>query len=172
MDSLWDFFECQTTRTLLIASSQDDNRHIFSVAFAIVEGEMKEAREWFFYNLRTFVTPQPNICIISDRDTWLLAALRTQMQEWCNVESVYCIRHLASNFNKEFRDSDLQDKFIQMGAWLDQIPKAKWAQCYDEGRQYGHMTTNLAECINGVLKGSRALHITALIRTTYYRRNS
>ncbi|KAF1870919.1 hypothetical protein Lal_00030231 [Lupinus albus] len=33
------------------------------------------------------------------------------------------------------------------------------------------MTTNLAECINGVLKGSRALPITALVKATYYRLN-
>ncbi|KAF1889837.1 hypothetical protein Lal_00025166 [Lupinus albus] len=31
------------------------------------------------------------------------------------------------------------------------------------------MTTNLAECVNSVLKGSRALPITALVQTTYYR---
>ncbi|KAF1899795.1 hypothetical protein Lal_00019927 [Lupinus albus] len=53
--------------TLLIANSQDGNRRVFPVAFAIVKGETKEACEWFFYNLRTYVTLQPNICIISDR---------------------------------------------------------------------------------------------------------
>ncbi|KAF1868424.1 hypothetical protein Lal_00008231 [Lupinus albus] len=45
-----------------------------------------------------------------DRGTWLLDALRTQLQEWSNAESIYCIRHLASNFNKKFRDPDLKDK--------------------------------------------------------------
>ncbi|KAF1899801.1 hypothetical protein Lal_00019933 [Lupinus albus] len=34
------------------------------------------------------------------------------------------------------------------------------------------MTTNLPECVNGVLKGSRALHITALVRATYHMLNS
>lgn len=101
--------------TLLIASSQDGNRRIFPVAFAIVEGETKEAWEWFFYNVRTYVTPQPNICIISDRGTGLLGALRTELCQWCNAYSVYCIRHVASNFNKEFKDGDLKEKVIQMG---------------------------------------------------------
>ncbi|KAF1879354.1 hypothetical protein Lal_00005820 [Lupinus albus] len=155
--------------TLLIASSQDGNRRIFPVAFAIVEGETKEAWEWFFYNVHTYVTPQPNICIISDRGTGLLGALRTELSQWCNAYSVYCIHHVASNFNKEFKDGDLKEKVIQMGyelmrprfermlddlrqkfpraaAWLDNIPKEKWTQSYDEGRRYGHMTTNLAEC--------------------------
>ncbi|XP_019420733.1 PREDICTED: uncharacterized protein LOC109330922 [Lupinus angustifolius] len=189
------FLTGKYTGTLLIASSQDGNRRIFPVAFAIVEGETKEAWEWFFYNLRTYVTPQPNICIISDRGTGLLGALRTELPQWCDGHSVYCIRHVASNFNKEFRDNDLKEKVIEMGyelmwprfermlavlrqknskaaAWLDKIPKEKWTQSYDEGRRYGHMTTNLAECVNAVLKGARALPITALVRATYHRLNS
>ncbi|CAL0317899.1 unnamed protein product [Lupinus luteus] len=181
--------------TLLIASSQDGNRRIFPIAFAIVEGETKEAWEWFFFNIRSFVTQQANICIISDMGTGLLGALRTELPQWCNAHSVFCIRHVASNFNKELCDTELKEKVIQMryelmrprfermldalreknaraGAWLDNIPKEKWTQYYDEGRRYGHMTTNLAECINSVLKGCRALPITALVTATYHRLNS
>ncbi|XP_019459908.1 PREDICTED: uncharacterized protein LOC109359666 [Lupinus angustifolius] len=155
--------------TLLIASSQDGNK-------------------------RTHVTPQPNLCIISDRGGGLLTALRSEFTGWSSEQSIYCIRHIASNFNKEFQDSDLKDKVVQMwyelmrprferllnllrqkhpraGAWLDQIPKQKWTQAYDEGRRFGHMTTNLAECINGIMKGSMALPITTLVRATYYRLN-
>ena len=41
---------------------------------------------------------------------------------------------------------------------------------YDtEGRRYEHMTTNLSECINKVLKGCRNLPITALVKVTYSR---
>ncbi|CAL0299417.1 unnamed protein product [Lupinus luteus] len=103
--------------TLLIASSQDGNRRIFPIAFAIVEGETKEAWEWFFFNIRSFVTQQANICIISDRGTGLLGALRTELPQWCNAHSVFCIRHVASNFNKEFRDTELKEKVIQMGMY-------------------------------------------------------
>lgn len=53
--------------------------------------------------------------------------------------------------------------------WINRIPREKWAQSYDEGRRYGHMTTNLAECINSVLKGTRHLPITALVKATYFR---
>ncbi|KAF1879961.1 hypothetical protein Lal_00022085 [Lupinus albus] len=130
-----------------------------------------------FFITFELLLPHKRICV----GTGLLAALRTQLQEWSNAESFYCIRHLASNFNKEFRNPDLKDKVIEMGyelirprfermlsalheknpragAWLDNIPKAKSAQCYDEGRR--------------VLKGSRALPIIALVQTTYYRLNS
>ncbi|KAF1889901.1 hypothetical protein Lal_00025231 [Lupinus albus] len=67
---------------------------------------------------------------------------------------------------------DLRQKNPRAAAWLDNIPKEKWTQSYDEGRRYGHMTTNLAECVNGVLKGSRALPITSLVQATYHRLNS
>jgi len=41
---------------------------------------------------------------------------------------------------------------------------------YDrEGHRYGHMTTNLSECINKVLKDCRKIPITALVKSTYSR---
>ncbi|KAL2322389.1 hypothetical protein Fmac_026768 [Flemingia macrophylla] len=39
----------------------------------------------------------------------------------------------------------------------------------DEGKRYGHMTTNLSECINKVFKDCRNIPITALVRSTYMR---
>ena len=42
----------------------------------------------------------------------------------------------------------LRSQFQQPFAWIDQIPLEKWTQAYDEGRRYGHMTTNLVECIS------------------------
>ncbi|KAF1899190.1 hypothetical protein Lal_00019312 [Lupinus albus] len=148
----------------------------------------------------TFLTGKYNGTLLiassqDDRGTGLLGALRTELSQWCNAYSVYCIRHVASNFNKEFKDGDLKEKVIQIryelmrprfermlddlrqknpraAAWLDNIPKEKWTQSYDEGRRYGHMKTNLAECVNGVLKGSRALPITSLIQATYHILNS
>ena len=54
--------------------------------------------------------------------------------------------------------------------WIDSIPKEKWSQAYDiGGRRYGHMTTNLSEAVNKVLKGARNMPITALVKSTYGR---
>ncbi|XP_073219899.1 uncharacterized protein [Cicer arietinum] len=53
--------------------------------------------------------------------------------------------------------------------WLDDIPKKQWLQAYDEGRRSGHMTNNLSECMNNVLKGTRNLSISSLVQATYYR---
>jgi len=45
-------------------------------------------------------------------------------------------------------------EFQQAVSWIDQISLEKWTQAYDGGKRFGHMTTNLAECINSVLKGA------------------
>ncbi|KAF1870871.1 hypothetical protein Lal_00030181 [Lupinus albus] len=123
------FLTGKYTGTLLIASSQDGYRRVFPVAFAIVEAETTEAWEW---------------------GTGLLAVLRSELTGWTSAHSVYCIRHIASYFNKEFRYFDLKEKLMRprfermlnilrqknprAGAWLNQIPKEKWSQAYDQGR--------------------------------------
>ena len=65
----------------------------------------------------------------------------------------------------------MRAKFPQAADWLDQIPKSKWTQAYDKGKQYDHMTTNLAKCMNSVLKGARALPIAALVNETFNKIN-
>ena len=66
------------------------------------------------------------------------------------------------------------EKFCELSpaiaTWIDRISKEKWMMAYDrEGRRYGHMTTNLSECINKVLKDCRNSPITALVKSTYSR---
>ncbi|XP_017416687.1 uncharacterized protein LOC108327502 [Vigna angularis] len=68
--------------TLLTAIAQDGNRNLFPLAFAIVEGETKEAMIWFFQLLREHVCPQQNICIITDRGKGILSALRSEEVGW------------------------------------------------------------------------------------------
>ncbi|KAL4276825.1 hypothetical protein AHAS_Ahas20G0245900 [Arachis hypogaea] len=49
--------------------------------------------------------------------------------------------------------------------------RGEYALAFDGGYRWGHMTTNLVECINLVLKGARNLPITALVKATFYRLN-
>nr|KYP73061.1 hypothetical protein KK1_005670 [Cajanus cajan] len=54
--------------------------------------------------------------------------------------------------------------------WIDGISLEKWSLAHDDqGRRYGHMTTNLSEAVNKILKGARNLPITALVKCTYGR---
>jgi len=60
----------------------------------------------------------------------------------------------------------------EAAAWVDQIPREQWCLAYDQGRRWGHVTTNLAEAINFVLKKTRNLPISSIILATYTRCNT
>ncbi|XP_050876247.1 uncharacterized protein LOC127079941 [Lathyrus oleraceus] len=173
--------------TLLMAVAQDGNSNIFPVAFALVEGETAEGWGFFLKNLRRHVAPQPDLCLISDRHASIESAYNNPDNGWQDPPSVhvYCIRHIAQNFMREIKDRNLRKKVINMGyalnrptfnyyrdeiastnvvalRWVDNIPTQKWTRAFDEGRRWGHMTTNLVESMNSVFKGTRNLPITAL----------
>ena len=42
-----------------------------------------------------------------------------------------------------------------------------WSQSHDGGGRFGAMTTNISECLNGVLKGARGLPIAALVEFSW-----
>ncbi|XP_045795114.1 uncharacterized protein LOC123889695 [Trifolium pratense] len=178
--------------TLLLAVAQDGNNNIFPVAFAIVEGETKEAWNFFMKNLRRYVTPQEGICVISDRHASIKSAYENPSNGWQNppTSHVYCLRHIGQNFVRETKQSKLRPFVSSMGyapreptfrfwrdklmkesvdavAWVDKIPKEKWTQAFDGGRRWGHMTSILVEAMNSVYKGIRSLPITALVKATY-----
>ncbi|KAL8504277.1 hypothetical protein ACS0TY_022859 [Phlomoides rotata] len=53
--------------------------------------------------------------------------------------------------------------------YLRRIDVTKWTFSHDGGHRYGVMTTNISEAINGVLKGTRRLPITAIVSATFTR---
>ncbi|KAL4397361.1 uncharacterized protein [Arachis hypogaea] len=55
----------------------------------------------------------------------------------------------------------LQKEDPAMVEWCDRIGLELWTQHRDGGRRYGHMTTNISECINAVFKGTRNLPVGA-----------
>jgi hypothetical protein len=48
----------------------------------------------------------------------------------------------------------MRSKFREAVEWLEKFTREKWTQAYDGGKRYGHMTTNLAESLNSILKGA------------------
>ncbi|CAK8571996.1 unnamed protein product [Lathyrus sativus] len=96
---------------------------------------------------------------------------------------------------REIKDKDLCKKLVNMGYalteatfnyyhreirrtnfeasnWIDNTHREKWARAFDRGKRWGHMTSNLAEAINSVLKATINLPITTLVQSTYYRMGS
>ncbi|KAK4393695.1 hypothetical protein Sango_1840300 [Sesamum angolense] len=97
-----------------------------------------------------------------------------QISSW---GSSFCLRHVCSNFNKKFNNIRLKDLCWRAGAevnarkferimteirelneeaynWLGMIDKTQWTLSHDSGWRTGILTTNMSECVNGVLKGS------------------
>ncbi|XP_057733951.1 uncharacterized protein LOC130949170 [Arachis stenosperma] len=159
-----------------------------------LRGETKEAWSFFLSYLREHVTPQPGVLVISDKHKPIDGALNAEGSLWKppHAFQAFCTRHIATNFMTHFRNKDLKKVLINatyskshcefahyygrlrgenvaITNWLEELPRSQWAHYADEGRRFGHMTTNISECINVVMKGSRNLPITALVKSSYFR---
>ncbi|XP_072062276.1 uncharacterized protein [Arachis hypogaea] len=144
---------------LLVAIAQDGNQNIVPVAFAIVEGETADAWEFFLTNLRRYVVTIDGVGIISDRHNSIDAAI-ARSNGYSRTEQEY---------NKNYQR--LQERGEAYMHWCDEIGVDRWVLAFDGGHRWGHMMTNLVECINSVMKGARNLPVTAIVRFTFYRLN-
>ncbi|PPD80668.1 hypothetical protein GOBAR_DD22396 [Gossypium barbadense] len=141
-----------------------------------------------------YVISKDNICIISDRGEGLIVAIRHSSVPW---RSVYCIRYIAANFHRDYKNADWWRQVVRMAhelkphifrqrmtrlesdmkgqmntsirQWLGTMEPWQWAQSLDEGFRYGQMTTNLVEGINAVLLKIRHLLISSVFSATFYK---
>ncbi|XP_057730564.1 uncharacterized protein LOC130945886 [Arachis stenosperma] len=185
--------DCSTV-SVAYCSAQDGKSNILPIAFATVESESTESWPFFLTNLRRHVPPQDSLLVISDRSQAIKAALSSYDSGWYPPRAfhAYCIRHMAANFMTRFKSAEGKRYLINAAYslrkagyewYLDALrgvssSMVDWVGCFrkeirlqhcDSGRRFGHMTTNLSECINAVLKGTRYLLISAIVRITYER---
>ena len=185
--------------SMLIAMAHDSGDRVLPVAFALVSAENNDNWEWFMHILRTRVFSRSReVCIISDRHQGILNAMEIEIAGYARLHHRWCMRHFVANFyrackNKQLSD-DLTDVCVAFTArsftrrfdklrdavnaggkeFLDRNfgEKHKWARAYDHGgRRYGDMTSNMAECFNNVIKGVRALPVTAIAEYTFHKLN-
>ncbi|XP_025661237.1 uncharacterized protein [Arachis hypogaea] len=135
----------------------DGNNNIVSIAFAIVEGETSDAWHFFLSNLRQHVVTRDGMGLILDRHESINAAVE---RRYSRTVREYKVRYQR-----------LRERGEAYNNWLNRIPREQYALAFDGGYRWGHMTTNLVECINSVLKGARNLPITELVKATFYRLN-
>ncbi|RYQ80094.1 hypothetical protein Ahy_Scaffold1g106732 isoform B [Arachis hypogaea] len=132
--------------TLLVAVAQDGNQNIVPIAFALVEGETADVWHFFLRNLREYVVRKDGKLVV-------------------NIGYSRTVEEYNTNYKR------LEERGEAYARWCDAIGLRHWVLAFDEGHRWGHMTTNLVECINSVLKGARNLSVLALVRATYYRLN-
>ncbi|XP_016200064.1 uncharacterized protein LOC107641068 [Arachis ipaensis] len=179
--------------TLLVAIAQDGNQNIVPIAFAIVESETADEWDFFLHQLRKNVVTQDGVGIISNCHESIQAAIARSDGAWAppRARHMFCIRHIGANFLKRFKTPHLHKLVINIGYsrtkqeyninyerlrergeaytnWCDEIGLQRWVLAFDEGYRWGHMTTNMVECINSALKGARNLPVNAVLRATCY----
>ncbi|KAK4409718.1 hypothetical protein Sango_0044800 [Sesamum angolense] len=82
----------------------------------------------------------------------IAAAMDGNQQDLCwQAGSEYQLR----KFNRIMDEIKKQD--VKAFAYLDAINKEKWTASHDGGWRCGILTTNMSECINGIMKGARRL---------------
>ncbi|XP_050944071.1 uncharacterized protein LOC127150404 [Cucumis melo] len=178
---------------LLIATSIDLNGHRLPLAFAVVEEESTDSWGWFLRHLKQVVT-HDEVRLVSDRHADIISAMNNPENGWIesNCHHRFCLHHVISNFYKMYKFTPLKNYAYRAGcqfqirkfdkvikdlmrinsscmSFFDDIPIEKWTQAHDGGFRYGWMTTNLSECMNGVLKGARMLPINALAQIAFFK---
>ena len=94
---------------------------LFRSAFAVVNKESGASWGWFLECLRTsieHVIPNDGICIISDGHKGIKCVIREWPRGEEGREQVYhryCLRHIASNFNRHFDNLTLKALALKAG---------------------------------------------------------
>ncbi|XP_016178943.1 uncharacterized protein LOC107621434 [Arachis ipaensis] len=124
--------------TLLIAIVQDGNSNSIPIAFALVEGENAESWSFFLSHLRTHVTPQSGILVISDRHNGIKAALEAPDGGWLpsTTYRAFCIRHVAANFALTFKGKDARRLLVNAVYAKTEVEFQYWFDILFRRRQY------------------------------------
>lgn len=93
---------------LMYAVARDANNQMFPLAFAVVEAETKGSWTWFMELLVHMIgdPEERGWCFVSDRQKGLT---QTFAELYPNVEHMYCIRHMYSNFSKVYKGKEWKD---------------------------------------------------------------
>lgn len=178
--------------TLLLAVGIDaDGRNVI-LAWAVVESENQGSWEYFLRLLRRCipeVSSEPCV-FISDRDKGLLKA-DAVLGERCL--RAYCCKHLECNLKDQFGakaglpalfwktararlPSGFEHHMAKIALvnpaaaeYLRSIPAELWAVAHFPGTRYGHLTSNIAESVNKILREDRSLSITELLDAIWHR---
>ncbi|XP_033142881.1 uncharacterized protein LOC117132524 [Brassica rapa] len=171
--------------TLLAATAQDGNFHLYPIAFAIVDSENEASWSWFMKCLKTIIPDEEDLVFVSDRAASIEKAL---LQHYPVAHHGICIFHFQKNVQDNFKSSTLVPLVVEAGyaytkadfdcyfqeieesdiVLADYLRKAdfrKWTRAYSPANRFNIMTSNLAESINSLLKVSREYPIVCLFDT-------
>ncbi|XP_020872589.1 uncharacterized protein LOC110230308 [Arabidopsis lyrata subsp. lyrata] len=172
--------------TLLGASAQDGDFHLYPIAFGVVDSENDASWDWFMKCLKKIIPDEPDLVFVSDRASSIANAL---IVNYPLAHHGICIFHLEKNLETGFKSSstlipvmkdaayaytrfDFEQLFHElsladnkMAQYLWDLDVKKWSRACAPANRYNIMTSNLAESLNSLLKESREYPIVCLFDT-------
>ena len=82
----------------------------FTDCFHYCRRRTLDAWSWFLGNMQQHMTKKQGLCLISDRFASIKATMVNPHLDWQSsyVYYIYCICHIASNFNHKFKNTKLK----------------------------------------------------------------
>ena len=96
---------------MLIATGVDAENGIYLLVYAIVDEETTVSWSWFLFRLRIHIAQDRNkIYLIYDRHPDILNIIVDESIGWSPPHTYhrYCLRHICSNFNTHFKNTQLK----------------------------------------------------------------
>ncbi|XP_020554431.1 uncharacterized protein LOC105155400 isoform X2 [Sesamum indicum] len=167
-----------TSKTIYRSNASNVFFTVLRLAFALMDEESLASWRWFLRMLSKYLLPSDDdrVCLISDMHAGLINAINyVPAFKFSRGVHRFYLRHVCLNFNTKFKNIQLKDMCWRAGAkdnsrkfdrimeeikslneesydWLGRIDKAQWTLAHDGSWRTGILTTNMSECINGVLK--------------------
>ena len=103
-----------------MATTQDGNDHVLPLAFVVVEGETLTTWSWILAHLREHVIDKDDICLISNRHASIKSVVVNEALGWQPLHAyhVYCVQHIATNFNQKFKNEKQKTNVEKLGKIL------------------------------------------------------
>ena len=169
---------------MFIASCFDGNQQIYPLAFGIADTENETSYTWFFQRFKEAYGEIDDLVFITDRHRGLETAIATV---YPNAHHGNCTFHLSQNVKLHFgKNKHVHMAFYQAAKaylpidfevhmrkleainirahqYVMEASPEKWARAFFPGNRYSIMTTNIAECMNAVLRDARSLPLVPLL---------
>ncbi|CAH9129122.1 unnamed protein product [Cuscuta epithymum] len=179
------FMKAYYKGTLLTACSQDANKQIVPLAFAVCDSESTASWKWFFTRLKECLKHRDDMYIVSDRHKGIIKAAKAIFP---HASHGYCCEHLRRNMRSKFRGkssnhgwkfkaaweaatvnecyqylSMLDEEDARIRPWLEKIGTEKWARSMAVKSRWGVMTSNCAEAMNSMDANAREYPVAKLL---------
>ena len=177
------FLKGKSHGTLLLATAQDGDNHLFPLAFSIVDSENDKSWHWFMTHLRVVYGVRDGLVIVSDRNTSIPKAIHAVFPE---ANYAVCMQHLWANVKAKFGKAYYGPLFYNCAKaytkkdfdyWLAKMTESKpsmkqylldakpelWSRSQFMGKRYNVMTTNISECLNSVMNEARGWPVACLV---------